>query len=114
MRVCVPSKSPGGPRSEIAESFEESDLLDIYDQGPDGTFVLTAQIRNCGGMCRDDAETVIRRGANAVIVKSLRPGIRFRLERAGVKVLGPVDGLAETSLMALAAKGLRELPLDKK
>jgi len=109
MRVCVPTNTPGGPESPVSDSFQESDFFDFYDLAEDGKFVLFVQIRNCAGMCKDDVETVVRRGAQAVIVKSVTANTLHRLSRSGVTVYRALEGLSNDSLDALKTNSLSRM-----
>jgi predicted Fe-Mo cluster-binding NifX family protein len=101
MRVCVPTDSPGGPASPVADSFQESDLLDFYELDTQGRFVLSVQIPNCAGTCKDNVETVVRRGAEVVIVKTMSPSSVNRFMGAGVTVYRAHDGPSKISLAAM-------------
>ena len=92
----------------VAASFQESDLLDIYDSGADGTWNLSTQIRNCAGTCKDTVEMVVRRGADALIVRSISTSSFYRLRRAGVTVYIADDGPASNSLDSLKNNVLKE------
>ncbi len=105
MRVCIPTDEPGGPDAPVADSFQESDLFDFYDLS-DGRFVMFVQIRNCAGMCKDDVETVVRRGAQAVIANKVTPNSLHRFARAGVEVYHALGGPSHDSLETLLLKGL--------
>jgi predicted Fe-Mo cluster-binding NifX family protein len=106
MRVCVPTNSPGGPDVPVASSFHESDFFDFYELNGDGRFNLFVQIRNCAGTCKDDVETVVRRGADAIIVNNLSANSLHRFTRAGVAVYKALDGPSKYSLESLNRKDL--------
>ena len=109
MRVCIPTNSPGGPDAPVANSFQESDLFDFYDSGDSGGFALFVQIPNCAGTCKDDVETVVRRGAEAVIVDNITSNSLHRLVRAGISVYRARAGPSKESLEALRSEGLPRL-----
>ncbi len=111
MRVCVPTDTPGGPSAPVADRFQDSDLLDFYESADDGMFLLLVQIRNCAGTCKDDVETVVRRGAEAVVAKSMTSSTLGRFTRSGVTVYRALDGPSKNSLAALHRKALA--PLDR-
>jgi len=98
MRVCIPTDSPGGPDALVADSFQASDLFDIYDLDENGDYVLSTQIRNCSGTCKDDIETIVRRGTEAVIVKEISANALQRLKASGVSVYLAADGPVSNSL----------------
>ena len=109
MKVCIPTNTPGGPASPVAESFQDSDFFDFYELTEDGRFNLYVQIRNCAGMCKDDVETVVRRGAEAVIVNTITANTLHRLAISGVAVYRALEGQSNDSLNALRTKGLSRL-----
>jgi len=109
MKVCIPTNTPGGPDSPVADSFQDSDFFDFYELAEDGRFVLYVQIRNCAGMCKDDVETVVRRGAEAVIANTITPNSLHRFTRSGVVVYRALEGRSKDSLDALSTKGLSRL-----
>ena len=109
MRVCIPTDSPGGPASPVADSFQESDLFDFYELGDDGRFDLYVQIRNCAGTCKDDVETVARRGAQVVIVNEVSANYLHRFAKSGISVYRALGGPSEDSIAALHDKRLSEL-----
>ena len=98
----------------MADSFQDSDLLDFYDEARDGNFVLSVQIRNCAGMCKDDVETVVRRGAQALIVRGISSSTLFRFRRSGVQVYRAEEGPAGESLRSLRTKDLAPAAPSKK
>ena len=109
MRVCIPTDSPGGPESPVAKSFHESDFLDFYEQAADGRFALYAQIRNCAGTCKDNVETIVRRGIETVIVNDATANTLHRFTVSGVAVYRALGGPSTNSLEALKTDGLSRL-----
>ncbi len=109
MRVCIPTDSPGGPDAPVASSFGDSDFFDFYESDDNGKFVLLVQIRNCAGMCKDDVETVVRRGAEAVVTNAITTNYLHRFTRAGVSVYRALDGPSKDSLGALQSKDLQRM-----
>ena len=85
----------------VADSFQASDLFDFYDLAESGDYVLSAQIRNCSGTCKDDVETIVRRGTEAVIVKEISANSLQKFKRSGVSVYRAVDGPVRNSLASL-------------
>ncbi len=109
MRVCIPTNEPGGPDAPVADSFQESDLFDFYDLSDEGEYSMYVQIRNCAGMCKDDVETVVRRGAQAVIANMVTPNSLHRFSREGVEVYRALVGPSKDSLKALQTNRLARM-----
>lgn len=109
VRVCIPSKKPGGPDSVIPSHFNEMEVIDYYDLRADGGFDHSAQSGFCGGGCYDVVEAMIRREVKAVVVGGMSASTLQRFKMAGVKVYR-ADGVAVRSLLdSLATGRLREL-----
>ena len=112
MRICIPCVFPGGPTAQV-EAFENAEMLDYYEIGPDGSMDLMAQTRSCQGGCSDPVETVTRRGVDAVIVAGLSPNSLMRFNNAQVKVY-ETDGSPVRRLIGLLLAGeLKEIGIDQ-
>lgn len=109
MKVCIPSKRPGGPDSIIPGHFNEMEIIDYYEVRPDGGFDHMAQSAYCGGGCFDIVEAMIRRGIEALVVNGITASTLNRFRSEGVKVLRADDQVVRTLLDAVAAGRLKAL-----
>lgn len=107
--VCVGSAFPGGIDAEILFPFEDSELFDYYEVGPDGQLSMTAQTRRC--LCSDLIEPVIRRGISAVIVKDLSSPSLFKFTGGGVRVYLSSERSVRESLRLFREGKLEELTM---
>ncbi len=113
MMVCVPCAYPGGPDAAIVDSLEESEMLDFYDLLPDGRFEHVAQTRKCLGGCTDPVESIVRRGAEAIVVTRLSPNSLLRLRGSGVRVMLTDHPSVRAALEELSAGKLEEIGLER-
>jgi len=114
MKVCVPSRAPGGPDVPLGTPFEETDLLDYYELRPDGQFEHLAQMRNCGGgACVEPAEAIKHRGVQSVVVASLAPSALMRFHNYGITVFAADHIPVREALRMLAEGRLREVTIDE-
>lgn len=104
MRVCIPTKKPGGPDSAIPGHFNEMEVIDYYELESNGEFDHSAQSVFCGGGCFDVVEAMIRRGVAAVVVGGMSASTLQRFKMAGVRVYR-ADGLVVRSLLDSLASG---------
>lgn len=108
MKVCVNSVFPGGPDGNLASAFEDDELLDIYAIGADGKIEHEAQMRKCAGGCSCSAESVVRRGVDKIVVRSISSGSFLTLHLGGVKVCLSSSTSVRESLKMLIDGSLRE------
>jgi predicted Fe-Mo cluster-binding NifX family protein len=107
VRVCIPTREPGGLDSVIPAHFNEMEIIDYYDLRTDGEFDHFSQSVFCGGGCYDVVEAMIRREVAAVVVGGMSASTRQRFRTAGVKVYR-ADGLAVRVLLDSLVKGSLE------
>lgn len=107
VRVCIPSKEPGGPDATIPDHFNEMEVIDYYDLEPGGEFEHSAQSVFCGGGCFDVVEAMIRREVRAVVVGGMSASTLQRFRMAGVKVY-KADGMLVRALLGSLASGRLE------
>jgi len=109
VRVCIPSKEPGGPDSTIPPHFNEMEVIDYYELRPDGGFEHSAQSVFCGGGCFDVVEAMILRKVEALVVGGISSTTLTRFRMAGVKVYSGDGHEVRHLLRSLAAGRLKEL-----
>ncbi len=109
MRVCIPSRKPGGPDSVVPDHFNEMEVIDYYELRPNGEFDHSAQSVFCGGDCFDVVEAMIRREVKAVVVGGMSASTLQRFKTAGIKVYRADSPLVRSLLDSLASGRLTEL-----
>lgn len=108
VRVCIPSRKPGGPDSTIPGHFNEMEVIDYYELRPNGEFDHSAQSVFCGGGCFDVVEAMIRREVKAVVVGGISASTLQRFKTAGVKVYKADTPVVRSLLDSLASGRLTE------
>jgi len=108
VKVCVNSVFPGGLDGNLANVFEDGDILDYYEISADGTIEHEAQMRKCTGGCADPAESVVRRGVEKIIVRNISPNSSLKLHLGGVRVYVSHNPSVRGSLRMLIDGLLRE------
>jgi len=108
----VPCGNPGGPEAPITNGFEESEVYDYYEVAEDGRFEHVAQARHCTGGCADPVDTLVSRGAEAVIVTGLRPSTLFRLVKGGVRVFLTKNPSVRATLDDFSSGNLEEVGME--
>ncbi|MBN1678013.1 MAG: NifB/NifX family molybdenum-iron cluster-binding protein [Candidatus Thermoplasmatota archaeon] len=109
MRVCIPSRKPGGPDSVIPDHFNEMEVIDYYELRPDGEFEQSAQSVFCGGGCYDVVEAMILRKVEALVVGGMSPSTLQRFRMAGIKVYRANGAEVRSLLRSLASGSLKQL-----
>jgi len=113
VRICIPSRKPGGPDSVISNHFDEMEMIDYYDISPYGTFDHSAQTAYCGGGCFDVVEAMIRRGIDSVVVNGISPSTLQRFRAAGVRVLKADQPHVGTLITSFISGQLKEFDRDQ-
>lgn len=108
VRICIPSRKPGGPDSTIPGQFNEMEVIDYYELRPNGEFDHSAQSVFCGGGCFDVVEAMIRREVKAVVVGGISASTLQRFKTAGVKVYKADTPVVRSLLDSLASGRLTE------
>jgi predicted Fe-Mo cluster-binding NifX family protein len=108
VKICVTTVFPGGLDGNLANAFEDSDLLDYFEIGADGTIEHDAQTRKCTGGCADSAESVVRRGVEKIIVRNISPDSFLKLHLGWVKVYVSRNPSVRGSLRMIIDNSLRE------
>ncbi|HEX9907061.1 MAG TPA: hypothetical protein VGB78_01155 [Thermoplasmata archaeon] len=113
MKVCIPCAFPGGPEAAIVDSLELSEILDYYEIDRAGSFVHTAQMRQCTGGCSDPIDSIIRRGVEAIVVTTLSPSSLVRLTNGRVRVYATTNPSVRATIDLLASGRLEEIGIDQ-
>lgn len=109
VKVCIPSKKPGGPEALIPPHFNEMEIIDYYELRSDGEFEHAAQSVFCGGGCYDVVEAMILRKVEALVVGGMSSSTLQRFRMAGVKVFRANGGEVRALLRSLASGSLQQL-----
>ena len=113
VKVCINSVFPGGLEASLASAFEDGELLDYYSVNDDGTVEHEAQMRKCMGGCAGPAESVVRRGVEKMIVRSISSGSFLTLHLGGVRIYLSSKASVRESLHMLIEGSLRETEISE-
>ena len=89
--ICIPSELPGGLEAELSKSLEGSDVYNFVEINRDANsseISLAFQRYSCHAVaCLDPIEAIAKKGAAAIIVRSISPDNLLRFLKSSVRVL---------------------------
>lgn len=111
--ICVPSDLPGGLDARLSSSLEDSDVynfIQIEQIGNNQKISLKYQRFSCHAIvCLDPVEAIAKKGATAIVVRSIGPEYLIRFLQVGVKIYVGKENTVLDSARAFIAGKVEEL-----
>ncbi|MEM4262977.1 MAG: hypothetical protein QXY98_04500 [Thermoplasmata archaeon] len=111
--ICIPSDLPGGLDARPSKSLEDSDVYNFVQVERNGNheeISLKYQRFSCHAIaCLDPVEAIAKKGAIAIVVRSISPEYLIRFLQAGVKIYVSNENTVLNSARAFVAGKVDEL-----